>query len=341
MGYKRIIITKPGSVEVLQVKEEDQLPIPKANEARIRVLAAGVARADILMRRGRYPGIVPPLPYTPGYDIVGFIDSINGEQPDFTPGQMVAALTKVGGYSEYLCVPTTDLVKVPTGLDPAEVVALVLNYLSAYQMLHRYSRVQTGQRILVHAAASGVGTALLQLGSISNLKMYATASGMKLEILKQLGAFPIDYTRKDFRQVIRQETGDGVDAAYDPIGGSHLWKSYQMLAPKGTLIAYGELSTAGTENPARIDVFMHHFLPILLRWIPRGRIVRWYEMYPFNKSHAEWYQQDLKHLINLLSAEQIKPIIADRLPLVEAVHAHEMLESRQVVGKIVLVNHDS
>ncbi len=339
MGYKRVIITRPGGVEVLQVKEESELPAPKMAEARIRVLAAGVARADSLMRRGRYPGEVPALPYTPGFDIAGCIDAINGEHLEFAPGQMVAALTKVGGYSEYLCVPVKDLVPVPTGLDPAVAVALVLNYLTAYQMLHRYSLVQSGQRVLIHAAASGVGTALLQLGKRSGLKMYATASGNKLEILKQLGAFPIDYTRQDFQHAVRQETGDGVDAAFDPIGGSHLWKSYRTLAARGSLIAYGELSTAGTENPARIDVFMHRILPTLLRWTPGGRVVRWYEMYPFNRSHPEWYHQDLTHLIDLAAGGQIKPIIAARLPLDEAARAHALLESRQVIGKIVLVNH--
>jgi NADPH2:quinone reductase len=221
------------------------------------------------------------------------------------------------------------------------VVALVLNYITAYQMMHRYSKVQLRQRVLIHAAASGVGTALLQLGKISNLKMYATASGNKLEILKQLGAVPIDYTRENFQQVILQETGDGVDAAFDPIGGSHLWKSYRTLAAKGNLIAYGELSTAATERPARIDVFMHHVLPTLLKWIPGGRVVFWYEIYPINHSHPDWYHQDLTNLINMLAGGQIKPIIAARLALVEAARAHTMLESRQVIGKIVLVNHVS
>jgi NADPH:quinone reductase-like Zn-dependent oxidoreductase len=338
MGYRRIVIARPGGVDVLQVKDEAELPQPQAGEARLQVLAAGVARADILMRRGTYPGKVPPLPYTPGYDVVGRIDAVNGGHPDLAPGQVVAALTKVGGYSEYLCTPVSDLVRVPEGLDPAEVVALVLNYLTAYQMLHRFARVKPGQRVLIHAGASGVGTGLLQLGSIARLKMYATASGSKQAVLKQYGAFPIDYTREDFRQVIRRETGDGVEAAFDPIGGRHLWKSYQTLTPAGALLAYGELSTAGTENPARVDVIMHHVLPTLLKWLPGGRTASWYEMYPFNHGHPDWYRQDLTALIQMLAEGQVKPIIAARLPLDQAGRAHAMLESRQVIGKIVLVN---
>jgi NADPH:quinone reductase-like Zn-dependent oxidoreductase len=340
MRYKRVVITQPGGADTLQVREEDELPQPGAGEARIRVLAAGVARADILMRRGRYPGEVPSYPYTPGYDIVGWIDTINGANEEMAAGQKVAALTKVGGYSEYICLPVKDLVRVPDSLDPAEAVALVLNYLTAYQMLHRYARVKPEQRVLIHAAASGVGTALLQLGQLSDLEMYGTASGSKLGVLRQLGATPIDYTVDDFRKAVRRETGNGVDAAFDPIGGSHLWKSYRTLSASGNLIAYGELSTSGTDHPAWIDVWMHHALPILLRRIPGGRSVRWFEVYPVNHNHPDWYHQDLTNLINLLAVGTIKPIIAARLPLVEAGRAHEMLESRTVIGKIVLLDKD-
>jgi NADPH:quinone reductase-like Zn-dependent oxidoreductase len=341
MSYKRVVITRPGGVDALQVKDVDELPEPGAGEARIRVLAAGVARADILMRRGRYPGEVPPLPYTPGYDIAGLVDLINEPGTGLAPGQRVAALIKVGGYSEYICLPVKDLVRVPEGLDPAEVVALVLNYLTAYQMLHRYARVQPGQRVLIHAAASGVGTALLQLGGLFYLKMFATASSGKLGILKQLGAFPIDYTRDDFRQVIRRESRDGVDVIFDPVGGSHLWKSYQALSASGMLIAYGELSTTAMEKPALKDVVMHYTLPTLLKWMPGKRTIHWYEMYPFNQSHPDWYHLDLTYLIGLLAEGRIKPIIAARLNLVEAARAHEMLESRNVIGKIVLLNSES
>ncbi len=338
MGYKRVLITRAGGVDVLQVREEHTPPAPGQGEARIRVLAAGVARADILMRQGRYPGEVPAYPYTPGYDIVGTIDAVNGERSGLTPGQKVAALTKTGGYSEIICLPVENLVPVPEGLDPAESVALVLNYLTAYQMLHRYAGVQPGQSALIHAAGSGVGTALLQLGNIAGIKMYGTASGNKLETVESLGAVAIDYTSVDFRKAVRKETGNGVDAAFDPIGGSHLWKSYQTLSASGTLIAYGELSTTATDRPRRIDLWMHQALPVLLRRMPGGRTVRWFEVYPVNQDHPNWYYQDLTHLFDLLAAGKIKPIIAARLPLDQAARAHKMLESRSLIGKIVLTS---
>lgn len=341
MGYKRVVITQPGEVGVLQVREEDKLPKPFPGEARIRVQAAGVARADILMRRGRYPGDVPPYPYTPGYDIAGTIDTINGASKGLSSGQRVAALTKVGGYSEYICLPVKDLVAVPDNMDPAEAVALVLNYLTGYQMLHRYASVKPGQSVLIHAATSGVGTALLQLGEISQLEMYGTASTSKLDVLKQYGVTPIDYTKENFRKVVRRETRNGVDAAFDPIGGRHLWRSYQTLSAGGILVAYGELSTTGTERPAWIDVWMHRELPTLLRWSPGGRSVRWYEVYPVNQEYPEWYHEDLSYLMGLLAKGAIKPIIAARLPLVEAARAHELLESRTIIGKIVLLNKDN
>jgi NADPH:quinone reductase-like Zn-dependent oxidoreductase len=227
---------------------------------------------------------------------------------------------------------------VPEGVDPAEAVALVLNYLTAYQMMHRYARAQPGQCVLIHAAASGVGTALLQLGGISRLKMYGTTSPGKLKMVKQLGGLPIDYTADDFQRVVRREAARGAEVIFDPIGGSHLWKSYRSLSAAGKLIAYGELSTAGTDKPARKDIWMHDLLPVLLRWMPGGRSVRWFEVYPVNQSHPDWYQQDLSVLIDLLAKGAIKPIIAARLPLVEARRAHEMLESRKIIGKIVLLN---
>jgi NADPH:quinone reductase-like Zn-dependent oxidoreductase len=337
MGYRRVVISRIGGPEVLQVVEEENLPQPQPGQVRIHVLAAGVARADSLMRRGRYPGEVPPLPYTPGYDVVGRVDSLAADRPDLAVGDMVAALARTGGYSEYICLPSAVLVKVPEGIDPGEAVCLVLNYLTAAQMLHRFAQVEQGQQILVHAAASGVGTALLQLAKIRGARVFATASTQKLPILEEYGAQPIDYTRQDFRVAIRKSSVNGVDAAFDPLGGSHLWDSFQALSPSGTLIAYGELRTAGTDQPKLIDTWAHQFLPRLLRMLPDRRTVLWYEMYPFNMLHMDWYREDLCKLLGQLADRSIQPVIAAKFPLVEAARAHEMLESRNTVGKIVLV----
>ena len=180
----RVIIKCKGGPEVLKLVEED-LPNPGAAEVRVRVYAVGVAFADVLMRRGMYPG-QPPFPFVPGYDIIGEIDAVGEGVTDFRVGQRVAALLMTGGYSQFTIVPEEHLVPVPDRLDPAEAVSLVLNYVTAYQMLHRVGQMRSGQSMLVHSAAGGVGTAALQLGKIIGLTMFGTASKPKHELVSWL-----------------------------------------------------------------------------------------------------------------------------------------------------------
>jgi NADPH2:quinone reductase len=323
----------------LQIIEE-KIPEPEPNEVRVKVFVAGVARADTLMRRGQYPESVPAYPFTPGYDVSGVVDAPGKEATKFEPGTPVVALTEVGGYAEYVCLPEDDLIPVPEGLDLAEVVCLGLNYLTAYQMLHRFAKMKTGERALFHAAASGVGTAQLQLGKLLDLEMYGTTSAGKLQLISTLGGIPIDYRNDDFVKYIRTLTGDGVDAAFDPVGGSHIWRSFKSLNKNGKLIAYGEMAITGSQEPKRIDVALHHYLPRVLNFYPGNRKVKWYEAFLENRAHPDWYHQDFATLIDLLQKGRIKPIIAEKIPLVDAVRAHQLLEAAAVKGKIVLICHE-
>src|SRR5882724_4719019 len=171
---KAVVITRLGGPEVLQLVDRE-MPNPGLGEARIRVLATGVAFADVLMRTGLYIG-VPKIPYPPGYDIVGVVESAGSGVSRVKVGDTVAALTVTGGYSQYSVLAEMELVPVPEGLDPAEVVSMVLNYTTAYQMLHRVGKVARGSRVLIHGAAGGMGTAALELGRIAGLEMWGTAS---------------------------------------------------------------------------------------------------------------------------------------------------------------------
>jgi NADPH:quinone reductase-like Zn-dependent oxidoreductase len=330
-----VIILRPGGPEVLQVIDE-ALPVPAAHEVRVKVLAAGVARADVMMRRKQYPGAVPQYPYTPGFDVAGVIDAAGRDVQRFKVGDHVAALTGKGGYAEYSCLPEHDVVSFPSHLDPGEVVCLVLNYMTAYQMLHRFARVQGGETILVHAAASGVGTALLQLGKLHGLSVIGTASSRKLDVLSGLGCIPIDYQREDFVRAVRQGKAGRVDAAFDPVGGSHLWRSFRCLRPGGRLMAYGEMAVTGPGQPERGEVFWHHNLPRWLNYLPGGRSVRWYEVLDEKVAHPDWYLADMATLIDLLAHGRVRPIIAARLPLDEVARAHRDIETAAVVGKIIL-----
>jgi NADPH2:quinone reductase len=196
MKNTRIVITALGSPSVLKPIQED-LPQPGAGEVGIKILATGVAFADVLMRYGLYPN-TPPLPFTPGYDVVGVIEKLGDGVSGFTVGQTVAALTKWGGYSQFINLPVSELTSVPAGLDPAEAVSLVLNYVTAWQMLHRLAQLQPGQSVLIHGAAGGVGTAALELGRLAGLVTYGTASRAKHDLVIGLGGKPIDYKNEDF-----------------------------------------------------------------------------------------------------------------------------------------------
>src|SRR5437870_7726581 len=197
MKHTRIIVTHYGGPDALQVLEEE-CPEPKDGEVRVRVLAAGVSLPDLLTREGVHPE-APRLPFTPGWDLVGLVDRLGAGISGIEPGQIVAALPISGAYAEFVCLPQRELVPVPSGLDAAEAVSLVLNYITAYQMMHRSAQVRPGQTVLIHAAAGGVGSALLQLGRLAGLKMYGTCSSKNASAVSELGAIPIDYQSSRLR----------------------------------------------------------------------------------------------------------------------------------------------
>ncbi|MCX7595182.1 MAG: medium chain dehydrogenase/reductase family protein [Fischerella sp.] len=323
MSYKRILITLHGGPEVLQLFE-DELPEPKVGEVRVRILASGVAFTDVLIREGLYLGIPKP-PFSPGYEIVGIVDKLGLGVCTLEPGQRVVALTIVGGYSEFLCLPAAELVPVPAGVDALEAVNLVLQYVTAYQLLYRIAKVKPGDRILIHGAAGGVGTALLESGKLADLEMYGTASKPKHELVSSLGRVPIDYKHEDFVQQIYSLTGDGVDVVCDAIGGSHLLNSYKTLRNKGLLINYGFCCAL---NPKWSRIFQrgaNFILLSLLQLLLDGKKASFYNIAGFKKQHPDWFREDVTKLLNLLVHKQIKPIIADRLPLAKAAHAHKLL----------------
>lgn len=333
MKYRRVVITRKGGPEALQVIEED-LPQPKPGEVRVKTLTAGVAFADILIREGLFPGL-PRRPFTPGFDLVGVVEAVGEGVVSAAPGQRVAALTRFGGYAEYQCVPAAELVPVPEGIDPAEAVCLVLNYVTAYQLLHRAARVQAGEQVLVHGAGGGVGTALLQLGKLANLRMYGTASTGKQDLVASLGATPIDYKKEDFVERVRRLTGEGVDVALDPIGGVHWWQSYRALRKGGRLVPYG---VSSLYYEGMLKGVLGIPLLVLLKFVPDGKHILWmYGVTAKPHSSPASCREDLATLLDLLAQGKIRPIIGARIPLVEAARAHELLGKSAVSGKIVLI----
>jgi NADPH2:quinone reductase len=251
-----------------------------------------------------------------------------------------------GAYAELVCLPQRELVPVPSGLDAAEAVSLILNYITAYQMLHRSAKVKPGQRVLFHGASGGVGTALLQLGRLADLEMYGTCSSGGASAVSALGAVPIDYRSQDYVKEVRRLTKDGVDAVFDPIGGAHLWQSREALRPGGKVVGYGNTTSLrgeglGSERTGRRNRL--HGIPIYALYIAGGwllpgrkRIIP-YSIQTLKRLRPTLFRQDLIALLDLLRERKIKPLIAQRFPLTEARRAQEMLGKGGVVGKIVLV----
>ncbi len=336
MRYRRVLVQAFGGPEVLEMVE-DELPDPGSDEARVRILAADVGFSDVNIRRGRYPG-GPRPPFTPGYAIVGVVDALGAGAAGLAVGQPIGALTYTGGYSQYLVLPASELVPMPAGLDPAEAVTLVFNYLAAYQMLHRVARVTAGQRVLVHGAGGGLGTAFLELGRLAGLVTYGTASKAKHGLVASLGATPIDYRSEDFVARVAELTGGaGVDAAFDPIGSAHLRQTARAMRRGGALVAYGYYAAAAQGGSAVRDVVAQYLDLARWRLPPRRLRVSFYDTRPTRRKHPDWYREDLGELASLLAAGQLHPVIAARIPLEGVAEAHRRIERADIEGRLVLL----
>jgi len=337
MKHHRVVVSHHGGPEVLQMVEEN-LPEPRAGEVRVKVLAAGISAYDLMYRSsGVFPG-TPRVPFTLGEDVAGVVDKLGEGVSAVEPGQMVAGATFClgvgGGYTEFICLPASELVPIPSDVDPAEAVCLVVNYLTAYMAMHRTAGVRSGERILVQGAAGGVGTALLELGKLAGLEMYGTASKYNHELVSGLGATPIDYRNEDFVERIRSLTGDGVDVVFDPIGGARqLWRSNRALRKGGKLVWFGV--AAAKKDGLRVIPLTLLTLG-LLKIIPDGKQAL---TTPDLGKDNTWYRETLTKLLDLLAAGKIKPVVAERIPLAEASRAHERLESGRYTGKLVLLTN--
>jgi NADPH2:quinone reductase len=348
MKHRRILVSHYGGPDELRVVEEER-PEPRSGEVRVRVLAAGVALPDLMMREGIHPE-TPRVPFTPGWDLVGVVDRLGAGVSGIEPGQRVAALPIWGGYAEFVCLPARELIPVPDGPDAAEAVSLVLNYVTAYQMLHHSAHVRPGQRVLIHGASGGVGSAFLQLGRLAGLVMYGTCSARSAPVVSELGGIPIDYRHPDFVGEVRRLTGEGVDAVFDGMGGTHMWQSRKALRPGGRVVVYGltgslrdgRLASGHSGRRQRLHGIPLFALCIAGGWVlPGRRRVVPYSIQWLKRLKPAQFRQDLVSLFELLRDGKIQPLIARRFPIDEAREAQELLGKGGIAGKIVLVREDS
>ncbi|MCL2729686.1 MAG: medium chain dehydrogenase/reductase family protein [Actinomycetia bacterium] len=333
-------VVLPGKVEPegLEIRKG---PAPTAGPGQVvvRMEATGVSFAEQQMRRGRYYD-QPPFPFVPGYDLVGTV-AATGEGVDTElVGTRVAALVKVGGWASYVVVDAADVVPVPAGIDPAEAETLVVNGITAWQMLHRKARVRAGQTVLVHGANGGVGSVLVQLARAAGVKVIGTASARHHDALRALGAVPVDYRTEDVPARVRELAPGGVDAVFDHIGGRSVVDSWHLLAPGGTLVSYGSASTRDDQGSKQWPVLKLLGRVWLWNALPNGRHAYFFNVWAGRALNKDRFRARLRDdLTQVFAAQQrgdVTAQIAARLPLVQAADALRLAESGTVTGKVVL-----
>jgi NADPH:quinone reductase-like Zn-dependent oxidoreductase len=326
----------PDSLEVRETGD----PEPGPGEVRVRVRAAGLCFAEVMAAQGLYPG-APKFPAVLGYEAAGVIDKAGDGADARRVGSRVVALASFGGHSDVVCVPERQALVIPPGKGFEEAAAIPVNYLTAYHILFRTAHVQPGERVLVHMAAGGLGTAALQLcRTVEGVETFGTASAAKHEAIRQEGcAHPIDYHTTDYVKEVRRLTGgEGVDVVLDPLGGADSRKGLKLLRPGGRLIAYGFANmTSGTRrNPARVlrqAASMPLLTPLQLMnankavaGVHIGRLV----------TRMDLLTRELTEVLALWAAGTVTPRIDLTFSFDKAAEAHRRILAHGNTGKIIL-----
>lgn len=333
-------VVLPGKVEPEGLRiRHGEVPAAGPGQVLIRMEATGVSFAEQQMRRGRYYD-QPAFPFVPGYDLVGtVVDTGEGVDPGLA-GTRVAALVKVGGWASHVLVDAADVVPVPDGIGAAQAETLVVNGITAWQMLHRKARVRAGQTILVHGANGGVGSVLVQLARAAGVHVIGTAAARHHDALRAQGVVPVDYRTGDVAARVRELAPGGVDAVFDHIGGRGIVGSWRLLAPGGTLVSYGSASTRDDQGSKQWPVLKLLGRVWLWNALPNRRRAYFYNAWAGHALAKDRFRArlraDLTQVFAALQRGDITARIAAQLPLARVAEAMRLAESGTVAGKIVL-----
>jgi NADPH:quinone reductase len=307
------------------------LPIaePEPDELRVAVRAAGVGATDLTILAGDYM-FAPKIPFVGGYEIAGVVEAIGADVTSFRVRQRVAALTVYGGFAERLVRGAEHFVPIPDEVSDVEAVAMILNYVTAWQMIHRVANVRAGQTALVTGAGGGVGTALLQLLQLARVKTYGAASAKKHGLVAGLGATPVDYRLGPIDRLVRACEPAGVDFVFDAIGGANIGPCLRATRRGGMVVGYGFMAVDGALAKARM------FWDLLVGARLRGRRGTFYGITLWYRKDPKPFHEDLPKILALVAHKKISPVIAVTFPLGDAKRAIELLATGAVEGKIVL-----
>ncbi|PPG55550.1 NADPH:quinone reductase [Rathayibacter sp. AY2B7] len=332
-------VVLPGIVEPSGLLLE-QAPVepPAAGELLVAVEATGISFAEQSMRRGRYFA-QPRFPFTPGYDLVGRVLAVGPGGDASFEGRRVAALTKTGGWTGHARVAARDCVLVPDAVASEDAEAVVVNGVTAWQMLHRAARVSRGDTILLFGANGGVGGLVHRLARLEGIRVIGAASPRHHEALRAAGVEPVDYADLDLAARVRELAPGGVQAVFDNVGGATTRLAWSLLAPGGTLVAYAIVSAStGSIWPpflrqlARIQAY---------QLAPNGRRAVFYDLWAGHSLRPARFrarlEEDLGRVLGLLADGSLTANIAARFPLTGIVEAMELAESRTLDGKVILL----
>lgn len=331
-----IVVDRTGGLDALSLRPLT-LSAPAPGEARVRIEAAGVAYADIAMRQGVYPGVRPP--FIAGYDCVGVVEAIGEEAEHYVrPGDRVCAVTVTGSCARHINVLARLLVKAPTQISAEKVIAATMNGLTAWQMLTRLASPHAGEWALVHGAAGGAGSILLELARTRGVHTIGSASRSKHPLIEAAGGVPVDYRTEDFVARARAISSGGVVAAFDHIGGAHLRRSLTALRAGGVAVSYGfyEATQGGRIRPLSYLSMRARSTIDAFGLFKAGKSLATYNVQTWRDHRADAYRSDLAAVMAMLAEGSIDPPVDSVFPLERTREAQSRLEAKAAAGKIVL-----
>ncbi|WP_211327419.1 medium chain dehydrogenase/reductase family protein [Subtercola boreus] len=317
-----------------------QTPTAAAGQLLVQMEATGISFAEQSMRRGRYFG-QPAFPFTPGYDLVGRVLAVGPGGDQQLIGKRMATMTKTGGWATHVVVEARDSILVPDGITPEDAETVVVNGVTAWQMLHRTAKVEPGQTILVFGANGGVGGILLQLAKHHGVTVIDAASPRHHDALLRAGVIPVDYADPNLATLVRQHSPAGVAAVFDNIGGDNTALSFSLLRRGGTLVTYAILKDAAGDGPLLLPFMKAIGKAMLWSALPNGKKATFYDLWAGHRFRPARFrrhlEEDLSHVFELLRTGTIAANIAARFPLTEAAAALALAESRTLNGKVILL----
>ncbi|GAA5046698.1 medium chain dehydrogenase/reductase family protein [Nocardia callitridis] len=334
-----IVLPEQVEPEGLQVTTRE-LPAPGAGQVVLSMDASGISFAEQQMRRGKYFD-QPPFPFVPGYDLVGTVIATGPGVDTALLGHRFAAITKIGAWASALLVEAADLVAVPDSIGSAAAETVVVNGVTAWQMLHRTAAVASGSTIVVLGANGGVGSILVQLAQHAGISVIGTASPRHHQALREQGVTPVDYHAPDMYEQIRRIAPKGVDAVFDHVGGDGVVDSWRLLRKGGTLVSYGTAATKNEEGNSQLPVLATFARLAKWNYLPNGKSAHFYNLWAGKRTRLNTFRarlrEDLTKVFGLVADGVLVPQIAAEFPLSQAGAALALAESHTVAGKVVIV----